>query len=209
MSTKPILFSTPMVQAILAGRKIMTRRVMKPQPVLDDNGMWCWKDCQWMDGGLGFPDSGIDDHAPYQRGQVMWVRETWCPCATINGWLDDVSLYGYKADYDRVVPWKWKPSIHMPRAAARIFLRVTDVRAERVQDITHAGVLAEGVPQCPGWKFEISECDCTTVTFINLWNSLNAKRGFDWYSNPWVWVYSFERVDKPAGWPGGDKGAEQ
>lgn len=199
MSTKPILFSTPMVQAILDGRKTMTRRVIKPQPDCPYVGF-----DNWCDSPKNAERLGKIRKTPYVPGDILWVRETWCPCATINGWLDDVSLYGYKADYDGVVPWKWKPSIYMPREAARLFLRVTDVRAERVQDITHAGALAEGIRQCPGWKFELSECDCTIAEFGKLWNGLNAKRGYGWNSNPWVWVYSFERVDKPAGWPGGE-----
>ena len=217
MSTKPILFSTPMVQAILNGRKTMTRRVI---PELSGKDAWSEGRYKCLESPPGKvvigehftfryrEDSGAfqEEYVPlrYRENDILWVRETWCPCATINGWLDDVSLYGYKADYDKVVPWKWKPSIHMPREAARLFLRVTGVRVERVQDITHAGVLAEGIPQCPGWKYELSECDCTVRAFAELWDSLNAKRGYGWDKNPWVWVYSFERVDKPAGWPGGE-----
>jgi hypothetical protein len=75
MRIKPIFFNTPMVQAILEGKKTQTRRVMKPQPTMNETGMWTWKDCQWMDGGLGFPTSAISDHAPYRVGDTLWVRE--------------------------------------------------------------------------------------------------------------------------------------
>lgn len=188
---KPIIFSTPMVQAILAGRKTQTRRVLKPQPVIDAHGMWLWKDFQWMDGGLGFPASGIEDYAPYKPGDILWVRETWSPVQVLP------KRYLYKADAENGgegdgLPIRWRPSIHMPREAARLFLRVTGVRVERVQDITHAGALAEGIVQCPGWKFELSECDCTIVEFGKLWDAL----GFEWERNPWVFVCSFERITK-------------
>lgn len=216
---KPILFNTEMVRAILEGRKSQTRRVIKPQPVLDDNGMWCWKDCQWMDGGLGFPASGIDDHAPYQPGDILWVRETWfredctpdcagredeneCPFNRVGN-----ACYGYKAQYltggDDII--KWRPSIHMPKEAARIFLGVTDVRVERVQSITDEDGKREGVcGLCYDVKTGEEKYDMTL--FKVLWDGLNAKRGYGWDKNPYVWVYSFERVDKPAGWPGGEGG---
>lgn len=216
MSTKPILFSTPMVQAILNGRKTMTRRVIKPQPTYWDDverlydkdsivGPEFYNPTRVGKNGEEYPGDEVygiySDNgeygckAPYKPGDVLWVREAWCPCATINGWLDAVSLYGYKADYDRVVPWKWKPSIHMPREAARLFLRVKDVRVERVQDISAEDCEAEGY-------FETAPVEPRPRSwFSSIWDSLNAN---GWDKNPWVWVYSFERVDKPAGWPGGE-----
>ena len=189
---KPILFSTPMVQAIMDGRKTMTRRV-----------------CHILT--LNYPKRAYPGETAeaymkrwntspkHQIGDVLWVRETWCQCATINGWLDDVSLYGYKADYDRVVPWKWKPSIHMPREAARLFLRVTDVRVEKLQSITNEDGKREGVcGLC--YDAQTGDEDYDITFFKVLWDGLNAKRGYGWDTNPWVWVYTFERCEKPEGW---------
>ena len=245
---KPILFSTSMVQAIMADQKSKTRRVMMPQPVMDEDGMWHWKDCQWMDGGLGFPESSIDDYARYQTGDILWVRETWRMYEKMVGKGEGCYLkqfYAYKADegnpnvpkccewYDNIKPLdggyhheykkgSWRPSIFMPREAARLFLRVTDVRVEQVQNITEEDALAEGVPDewpmepafCPKCKgeglvgtlhpvslgymeIECPQCVSGIVRFSNLWDSLNAKRGYGWDSNPWVLVYEFERCEKP------------
>ncbi|MGI6691178.1 MAG: hypothetical protein ACOX63_10145 [Christensenellales bacterium] len=210
---KPIIFSTPMVRAIMEGRKTMTRRVMKPQPIMDDGGMWHWKDCQWMDGGLGFPASGIDDYAPYKPGDTMWVKETWQHVD--NG--DENSGYVYKASENgkawekNAGGWKWRPSIFMPREAARIFLWVTDVYAERLQDITEEYARVEGIRSY--WKaphnrespFFWDEDEFykgndkasfrkARDAFRDLWDSINAKRGYGWESNPWVFVYAFERI---------------
>ena len=200
MSCKPIIFSTPMVQAIIEGRKTQTRRVVKE----DGRGEWAAvngvrnnSEC-----GASVPcylhrETAVDDisrnimYPKYDVGDILWVRETWSPVQVLP------KRYLYKADAENGgegdgLPIRWRPSIHMPREAARLFLRVTDVRVERVQDITHAGALAEGIVQCPGWKFELSECDCTIAEFGKLWDAL----GFEWERNPWVFVYSFERITK-------------
>ena len=198
---KPIIFSTEMVRAILAGRKTTTRRVIKPQPVAGVRKS-------------PFVKSGLEDghgreiKPRYYPGDVLWVRETWAPCATIDSWLDDVNLYIYKADFqDKEVSWKWKPSIHMPREAARLFLRVISVRAERLQDITEEDALSEGMTQSlrsvMGYATSESEeeFNLTQVvsTFGLLWDSLNAKRGYGWDTNPWVWIVKFERVENYEG----------
>lgn len=213
---KPIMMSTEDVQAILDGRKTQTRRVLKPQPVIDAHGMWLWKDCRWMDGGLGFPASGIDDYAPRLPGDILWVRETFAQIRNIEVGHVDTFYAASKKDCDTVnstylcdddgfetdrhIPWK--PSIYMPREAARLFLRVTDVQVEQVQDINEEDAKAEGVIINDAVKVSSYR-----YWFKELWDDLNAKRGFGWDTNPWVWVYSFERVDKPAGWPNRDKGA--
>lgn len=234
---KPIIFSGPMVRALLEDRKTKTRRVMQPQPVMDADGMWHWKDCQWMDGGLGFPASGIDDYAPCLPGDILWVRETYFCWVLPMG----ERVYRYRAtdpggnkapsgpEYDdELVIMPWTPSIHMPRKAARLFLRVTDVRVEQVQDITTTDICDEGIwvepppivsrgsDQPPdfeqrsekekmGWCKEaaratyIGQCDHIKSlhdAFETLWNNLNAKRGFGWDANPWVWVYTFERIEQ-------------
>lgn len=181
---KPILFSTEMVRAILDGRKTQTRRVINPQYAEKSDGTREPLDKYAADGILA-------ECGKYVRGDILWVRESFCP-----RYFDD-GRPAYKADYDGgrigdVVPEpKWKPSIHMPRTAARLFLRVTDVRAERVQDISYddGAIWAEGIPATHDRNSEIRH-------FIELWDSLNARRGFGWDANPWVWVYEFERISK-------------
>jgi hypothetical protein len=193
---KPILFSTPTVKAILEGRKTMTRRVVEPQPVLDGDGFWQWKDCQWHDGGIGCPQSGIDDYSPYRPGDILWVRETW-------GEKDD--YYYYRADEDFDTPiLRWKPSIFMPREAARLFLEVKAVRIERLQDITEEDSKAEGVERkLIQYKGAFVGFTTYKQSFSMLWDRLNAKSKHvdaekkpvcSWESNPWVWVCKFERV---------------
>ena len=196
---KPIIFNTPMVQAILEGRKTQTRRVIKPQPVKDDTfkgPYWYEPTVVNKDGELGpgkpvFGISSTDGEwgikSPYQPGDVLYVRETWS--------RDESGEYVYRTNYgttedDSFPPsmFRWCPSIHMPREAARIFLRVTNVRVERVQDITAHDAIREGME---------SEIPFDTVDeFKELWNNLNAKRGYGWDTNPWVWVVKFERISK-------------
>lgn len=201
---KPIIFSTPMVRALIRSHnpKTQTRRIVKPQPVLmrggesefDAGDYWHWNDYQWLDGDLGVPESAIEDYAPYKVGDVLWVRETWnkacgnIPCDM--GMCQDKEGYIYKADIYGDVPVKsWKPSIHMPKEAARLFLKVTDVRVERLQDINyvHGDIWAEGIPA-------VHDRNSEENAFIELWDSINAKRGYGWDKNPFVWVISFERI---------------
>ena len=158
-----ILFNTEMVRAILDGRKAETRRVIKPQPL--------------------FHSSNIIETYQYQPGDILYVRETWC-----RGSLDNQEeQYYYKADTNDFY-CRWCPSIHMPRAAARIWLDVKDARIERLQDIDDDGVLAEGL--------QIGD------PFDELWDSTIKKveRGeFGWDANPWVWVIKFERCGRAHG----------
>jgi len=206
---KPIIFSTEMVQAILNGSKTQTRRVVKPQPKhhYDNNckkpgwfdtggNRWACKGC----GGEIKPFTGGSKiRAPYQPGDIVWVRETWLKNAP-----GGVTKYFYKADKhpEEVIGqmnafgYKWRPSIHMPRKAARLFLRVKNVRVERLQDITEADAIAEGIRQVDSRKWESSFrlgwFDSPILAFKQLWDSINAKRGFGWEINPWVWVIDFE-----------------
>lgn len=184
---KPILFSTPMVQAILDGRKTMTRRVIKTDKdgVPTAAGLLVDPDNDWCAGRLIKP--------PYQPGDILWVRETW---------MQDEIGYLYKNSLPYLVGDPiWKPSIFMPKEACRIWLRVTGVRAERLTDISHDDVLREGIPECQGrLKFPDETCCCADLAFEKLWDEINAKRGFGWGENPWVWVISFERCEKPEGW---------
>ena len=217
---KPILFSTTMVQAIIDGRKTMTRRVIKSDPTYPHwDGL---APTGWHDGHRPMR------HVPYSIGDVLWVRETWFKLWHLDA--NDQTIEGTEAFYyaadgynptpfnsfpdedgytgDRECP-RWKPSIFMPKTACRIFLRVKNVRAERVQDITVDDVTREGVKDVDN---EIRNQDQTThesirnwnlawaqFQFQTLWDSLNAKRGYGWDINPWVWVIEFERVDKPEG----------
>lgn len=195
MAEKPILFSTPMVQAILDGRKSQTRRLVKPQPPHHTFSR--------MKGGHGCEievANGYFMKPPYQSGDRLWVRETWfcdecdpdcagkenedeCPFNHVGN-----CCYGYKAQY--TTGWhekiKWRPSIFMPKEAARIWLTVTEVRVERLQEISDCDAWAEGIVD------EVPFGTAQTL-FRELWDSINAKRGYGWDTNPWVWVISFEK----------------
>ncbi len=189
MKQHPILFSTLMVQAIRAGRKTMTRRIVKPQPI-DDT------------------DSGFVFDGKYKVGDVLWVRESFAEPVLFDGAEMD---YYYKADGDDMrTSGKWKPSIYMPREAARIFLKVTAVRVERLMDISEQDALAEGVLQDIEWHkkafdkptmmwrcyFQNADmCETARISFFSLWKSINGEESLD--ANPWVWVYEFERIEKP------------
>lgn len=190
MSERPILMNTDMVRAILAGRKAVTRRVMKPQPVLDGH-FWRLGGAGWGDNISSFhpvPCHSLYNHAPYHPGDILWVRETWTRLPeTPGGHFRPRGVYYYKAGED-LRPEKyrgngWHPSIHMPREAARIFLRVTDVRVERLQDCGNMQAKDEG-------------CTCSSQ-FARLWDSTIKpadRAAYGWDANPWVWVISFERI---------------
>lgn len=192
---KPILFNTDMVKAILDGRKSCTRRVVKPQPTAR-YGTQCIK-------------------PPYQQGDILYVRETWerfecwncdgdergnCPKEPKKSVLDKAcGCYMYRATDEISGDAKWHPSIHMPKEAARIFLRVTNVRVERLRDITVEDALAEGMDKYIRLNGELDENSIIT-SFIGVWNSTIKKSDLDsygWNANPWVWVIEFERCDKP------------
>jgi len=182
----PILFSGPMVRAILDGRKTMTRRVCKYQPsvsVRKAGSMWGIKggDALWH-----FGHKIVS--CPYgQPGDRLWVRETWMPF-TEQGCPVGATIYRATdhPEPDGDSPLRWNPPIFMPKSASRITLEITAVRVERVQDIGDEDAEAEGLSWCnaasPRDKFQC------------LWNSLNAKRGYGWDANPRVWVVTFKRL---------------
>jgi len=194
---KPILFSTLMVQAILNGKKSQTRRVIKfPDGLTGSHLVGTPGD---PDNPIGLMWAGGIKRPKYQPSDILWVRETWC---NIN-WPGIEPEYFFFADaldaedYDRS-EWSWKPSIHMPKAAARIFLRVTGVRAERLQDITEDDAYKEGCRYGDRYGGPNSTPALSArQSFMWLWQRINAKRGYDWPLNPWVWVYTFERCEKP------------
>ena len=187
---KPILFNTEMVRAILEGRKTVTRRVVKPQHlrVLDS---------PYHKEHPETPDKVLLERLcepPYQLGQTLYVRETWAAWSRTYGFAPEIH---YKADGETLPGVKWRPSIHMTREAARIFLRVTDVRMERLQDITPDQIDAEG---CKEWAYSAKTGELLPSGpswFRIAWdNTLKPKDRalYGWQANPWVWVVEFERI---------------
>lgn len=221
MAIKQILFNTEMVQAILKGRKTQTRRIIKLPRGFSGHQV----------GESGNPDDPIGfmypcgiKRPPCNKGDILWVRETWS--THYDGIHDDLQ-FCYKADgidlQAECMPGessRWYPSIHMPREAARIFLRVTNVRVERLQDITLVEVEAEGTDidawyEYDEWQHQVCDgCveDGIPVTFETLrgfyghrvWdNTMQSKEQYEkycWDANPWVWVIEFEMAEKPQGW---------
>jgi hypothetical protein len=195
-NAKQILFNTEMVQAILDGRKTVTRRKIDRDitnfcDVEVDGTLLDYQNCH---GDFINPI----DLCRYKVGDILYVRETWSihECVKCQAGIPALGgeckcEYVYRTNYG-ATDFRWKPSIHMPKEAARIFLKVTDVRVERLQDITEEGAIAEGM----------SKTLVDGVVFISakgnfhvLWDSLNIKRGYGWEDNPWVWVIEFERVE--------------
>lgn len=241
---KPILFNTEMVRAIQDGRKTATRRVLKPHNAIKakkceyKQGSGLWYDDTFNEGDK---DTHIKDYsvsccwigtkiyiqkyAPYKVGDYLYVRETWkqATCDPAGGGYALTDMYLYKADepIDTTgmnVEDKWHPSIHMPKQAARIFLRVTDVRVERLQDIitgdykTPLNINKEGlILSCCFCTHHNGECkdfiaqhSPQTLTcklledYTILWNSTVKKSDlakYGWNAHPWVWVIEFERVE--------------
>jgi len=175
----PILFSGEMVRAILDGRKTQTRRVVK-LPVSEIGKMVKYRGdwvlpCEW---------------SPYGKsGDRLWVRETWWQ------WGGTEKRISYRADtLPSFAPnGGFRPSIFMPRWASRITLEVVDVRVERLQDISEDDAKAEGVMASGGWNADDTEyCVGYRTAFSRLWDSINAKRGYSWATNPWVWAVEFK-----------------
>ena len=190
---KPMLMNTEMVKAISAGRKTVTRRLIKPQPPFDNDSIYL----RYVKDGIGRFGQGTpgnscalcDRKMPYQSGDVLYVRETWCK-GSLNGGAEQ---YFYRAD-DNDFHCQWRPSIHMPKEAARIFLRVTKVRAERLQEITDDD-LAKDFDLC---EYAIPAVGSEHIARI-VWDSTIKKSDlgkYGWDANPWVWVIEFERISK-------------
>jgi hypothetical protein len=200
---RPVLFSGPMVKAILEGRKTQTRRVVKPQPP--------------KEAGLGLtvntysePDyyqalffrgptvestgMGRPVKCPYGKpGDRLWCRETWRPQHPYDLPGQEKPIYAADwtpEEFEQIYgkTWGWKPSIFMPRFASRITLEVVNVRVERLQDISEADCVAEGIE-------DIGAGDLRGM-FAVFWSSINDKRGYGWASNPWVWVVEFKKIEE-------------
>ncbi|MBN1050290.1 MULTISPECIES: hypothetical protein [Clostridium] len=219
---KPILFNTHMVQAILEGRKTCTRRIIKVDKDLDFIGYSSEDGGEFNRAAFGkgsfekLLDAKIEERikAPYMPGDILYVRETWGISNPLGDFARNnrTAEYVYKAGYSKGerIPMAreqeknlgvWKPSIHMPKVAARIFLKVTGVRVERLQDITENGIKAEGITCDKEYKEfkNAAESNCE-VKFATLWDSTVNKKDLDQYgfnSNPYVWVIEFERCEKP------------
>ena len=190
MKERPIIFSGPMVRAILEGRKTQTRRVVKPQHDCRYDGLAPAREYLGRKhlGSWGAYFGWAFVPCPYgQPGDQLWVREAW-------GYDCDRNLV-FRADGELAEVNRWRPSIHMPSWASRITLEVTDVRVERVQDISDLDALAEGI-QVIG-RTEVNDLSRGKFrhAFRALWDSINAKRGHGWDKNPWVWVVQFRVVD--------------
>lgn len=214
MTERPILFSAPMVRAILAGRKTQTRRPVRELPgdhggpVGDHVKFWRrgeedsirWCGCDGL-GSLGWLLCPLGE-----PGDLLWVRETW---AYFGGdeylYQRDPGAVQYRSDataLDSPAGGRWRPSIHMPKWASRIWLRVTDVRVERVQDITEDDARADGVePKCShleGWSAVIANREAVMPShseeFARTWRSIYGE---SWDRNDWVWRIVFERCEAP------------
>lgn len=199
ITERPILFSTPMVKAILEGRKTQTRRVLKVPKSLGEFRDVFDDEVLTLKSGkavIGIDTSIYHDVAlacPYGTvGDRLWVRETWQNECDGDG---QFVQYLYKADGQDlsdyvsldadIVGIKWRPSIFMPREASRITLEITNIRVERLQDISEADAIAEGC---------YSKLDYAKNQFQYLWNLINNKRGFGWTANPFVWVIEFKKL---------------
>lgn len=190
---KPILFSTEMVQAILEGRKAVTRRLIKNIP------------SNLQEGDIGIirkSDGKITcygtENLLYQVEDILYVRETWQLLPSGFDEMPSECWYIYKAtDELSDECTRWLPSLHMPKEAARIFLKVTDVRVERLQDITETQVRKEGFRDYLAADDTFYPCG---YYFRQAWDSTINKQDLDkygWEGNPWVWVIEFERCEKP------------
>lgn len=198
MKERPIIFGSPMIRAILDGKKTQTRRIVRPQPNTDHED-----EPYWHVGGYRAWRYRSTDNilrkggnlltCPYgEVGDRLWVRETWC--------AESRSTIYYRADgweYGR--SGGWKTSIFMPRWASRITLEITGVRVERLHDISEEDARAEGAPVADiltgrALLDQSSNQGCHKWGFELLWDSINAKRS-PWASNPWVWVISFKKLE--------------
>ena len=197
---RPILFSGPMVRAILEGRKTQTRRPIKVDDIYTTVDDTDGKPFAWQSDECG---DWYEMPCPFGKpGDLLWVRETW----QIFRVYEDTWNGGYEADlWDGPIPrerpnhaWityaaddpggrPWRPSIHMPRWASRITLRITNIRIERLCDISVDGASAEGVEAAIDHDGPM----CYLAEFQRLWDAMHSKRGLRWNANPWVWVMEF------------------
>lgn len=230
MAIKPILFNTEMVRAIMDGRKTCTRRMVKPQPDEKHTYQLGFVTDSTEKKEVGCFGFGINEYggsiqyvkSQYQPGDILYVRETWerfecrncegdergnCSKEPKKSVLDKTcGCYMYRATDEISGDAKWHPSIHMPKEAARIWLKVTNVRVERLQDITEDGAKAEGAIDNRGFihspENEYDRIYTAREHFIEIWDRTIKKSDLDiygWDANPWVWVIEFERCELQEG----------
>lgn len=194
MRERPILFSGPMVRALLAGTKTQTRRIAKPIKHPDLGNLY--------DAGAFVlerePQHVIDRACPYGKpGDRLWVRETWAfGIHAMAAKRDEDGPFVYAADGTTQgrLGDRWRPSIHMPRNACRLVLEIGGVRIERLQAISEADSWAEGIPS-KGLQFYDGRPATAKDAFESLWNEINGPAA--WAANPWVWVVEFRPLDNP------------
>lgn len=195
MSDKPIIFSAPMIRALLDGRKTQTRRVLKPQPLADMSLVGIYAPKLTAVFGYEAPDSDLKVRLRFMPRDRVWVKEKYAivPSTayrmsegvkqTVNPSDSDMAAV-YAAGWERSKP-SWKSPMFMPKWASRITLTVTDVRVQRLYEISSADVRAEGV------EWGIADY---RDRYHDLWDKLNAKKGYGWDTLPWVAAYSFEVI---------------
>lgn len=208
MKTRPILFSAPMVRALLEGRKTQTRRVVKPQPILQD-GFWRLYGASWSDGIKSvpaMPGHSLSTRNPYGKpGDLLWVREAW----QLHARATDLGTVVYRASINdawsiahELIPVEkigrlepkpfqqgWRPSLHMPRWASRLTLELTEVRVQRLQEISEADAYAEGCNDEGHPYLSPFGGRAVTNNYAALWESINGRGS--WEANPWVWALTF------------------
>ncbi len=181
MKERPIIISRELIKPILLNVKTHTRLVLKPQP--QENG------------AVVLPST-----CPYgEKGDRLWVKETWCVESSAIERKEDTNFILYRADMsvNEASNFKWCSSLLMPRWASRITLEILNWRIERLQDISFEDCLKEGIMHTRFWNgFEINKRQEKYVreVFKKLWNSIHTRSGYDWDSNPWVWVIEFRRL---------------
>jgi len=215
MTGRGMLFSGDSVRAILAGRKTQTRRVILQainevgEPAVavchceaDDSWIAWWgpprdyeaETRRYYPNGGGF-------HPPLAPGDRIWVRETWAQCYAGEErggrpcYRADVGIEGNATKIEESKVIRWRPSIHMPQWAARLWLEVVDVRVQQLQDISAKDVEAEGISQREDYPIKDAACGWHEP-FAALWDSINAKCGHQWDANPWVWAITFRRIER-------------
>lgn len=200
---RPILFSTPMVQAIMSGTKTQTRRVVKNQPVYDEeSGYKFWDNLMFDIHDNVLETMYMPDHCKFgEIGDILWVRETYLKLVPEHF---ITSNYVYKSDMcpdseevrqqyiKQGYPYNWKPSIFMPRDACRIRLEITNIRVERLHEITEKEAQAEGA-EFQKWEGITETTQSYLNGFTSVWLHINGDAS--WNSNPWVWVIEFKRIE--------------